>query len=556
MNLSNFKLKLRFVPTILLMLSLAIFGTACQGKKQADLIVYNAKVYTVDGEFSVQEAFAIKDGKFVAVGTTADIQNAFEGTESIDLGGAPVYPGFYDAHAHFWGYAKTLMQADLMGATSFDDIINRLQTFRAEFPEAQWLLGRGWDQNLWPVKNFPDRAQLDAVFPDIPVYIVRVDGHAALANTKALELAGVTQAYSVDGGSIEVNNGRLTGILVDNAMNAVFEKIPQPTDAEMVALLKKAEQLCAEVGLTTVSDMGLDRLELDFLDQLYKNGELKIRNHALVNISEENLDYYLAKGPYKTDKYTIAGFKILADGALGSRGACLLEPYSDDPSQGFLLYAQETIDNALSRIINSDFQVATHAIGDSTNRFILDAYGRYLKGKNDRRWRVEHAQILAPGDLEKFGQFSILPSVQPTHATSDMFWAINRIGADRLKGAYAFKDLLNQVGVLPLGSDFPVEHINPIYGFHAAVARVNSENLPTGGFQMENALTREEALKGMTIWSAYSFFEENTHGSIEVGKAADFVVLEDDLMTIAPEKMRETKIKMTVVGGETLFSAK
>jgi predicted amidohydrolase YtcJ len=554
MKLKLSKSRLNFIQFLASIAMTGMLFMACQGKKQVDLVVYNAQVYTVDGDFSVQEAFAVQDGKFVAIGSTASIQEKYDGLESIDLGGAPVYPGFYDAHSHFWGFAKTLMQADLMGAASFDEIVTRLKTFREEFPEAQWLLGRGWDQNLWPVKTFPDRAQLDAAFPDIPVYIVRVDGHAALANTKALELAEITSAYPIDGGSIETKNGRLTGILVDNAMNAVVAKIPQPNEAEMVALLKKAEYLNAQVGLTTVSDAGLDQPEINFLDQLYQKQELKIRNHAWVNISDENLDHYLAKGPYKTDKFTVATFKILADGALGSRGACLLAPYSDDPSQGFLLYTPETIENALSRIIDSEFQVATHAIGDSTNRFILDAYGKHLKGKNERRWRVEHAQILAPGDLEKFGKFSIIPSVQPTHATSDMFWAIDRIGADRLKGAYTFKDLLAQNGVLPLGSDFPVEHINPIYGFHAAVARVDHRNLPEGGFQMENALSREEALRGMTIWSAYSFFEEDSHGSIEVGKAADFVVLDTDLMTAPFEKLRATKVKLTVVGGQTLYS--
>lgn len=531
------------------------FLAACQGKKEVDLVVHNARVYTVDGEFSIREAFAIKDGKFVETGSSEDILNKYNATEVVDAGGLPVYPGFYDAHSHFLGFARTLMQADLMGSESFDEIITRLQAFRQEFPDAQWLVGRGWDQNLWPVKNFPDRRDLDAAFPDIPVYIVRVDGHAALANSKALELAGINQPVSVDGGSIEFKGGRLTGILVDNAMNAVTAQIPEPTEDELVSLLQKAQELSVELGLTTVNDAGLDRPQIEFLDNLYKEGKLQIRNHAWVDITDENLDYYLAQGPYVTKKFTVATFKILADGALGSRGACMIDPYSDDPSTGFLLYSQETINNALSRIIDSEFQVATHAIGDSTNRFILDAYGRYLGGKNERRWRVEHAQILAPGDLEKFGQFSIIPSVQPTHATSDMFWAVDRIGAERMKGAYRFKDLLDQVGVLPLGSDFPVEHINPLYGFHAAVARVNSQNLPVGGFQMDNALSREEALRGMTIWSAYSFFEEADRGSIESGKAADFVILAADIMTEAPENLRDIKTKRTVIDGETVFVA-
>ncbi len=538
---------------IILML-ISLFAVSCQSSKEVDLIVFNAKVYTVDEKFSVAEAFAVKNGEFVAIGSTEEIRANYTAKEEIDAEGLPVYPGFYDAHAHFYGFARTLAQADLMGATSFEEIISRLQAFRTEFPDATWLVGRGWDQNLWPVKNFPDRAQLDAVFPDIPVYIVRVDGHAALANSKGLELAGITEAVAIEGGSIEVKNGRLTGILVDNAMNAVSSQIPAVTESEMVSLLQKAEQLCLELGLTTVSDAGLDRPQIDFLDGLYKSGDIKIRNHAMINISEENMDHYLNAGPYVSERFTAHTFKILADGALGSRGACMLENYSDDPSQGFLLYSPETIDSALSRIIDSKFQVSSHAIGDSTNRFLLDAYGKYLEGKNDRRWRIEHAQIIAPGDMEKFGQFSIIPSVQPVHATSDMFWAIDRIGPERMKGAYAYQELLDQVGVLPMGSDFPVEHINPLYGYHAAVARVNAEGLPVGGFQMENAISREDALRGMTIWAAHSFFEENSRGSIEVGKAADFVILEQDLLTAPAENLRDIVTRRTVIAGETLFN--
>lgn len=540
---------------MMLMAILAITFAACQGNNHVDLIVYNARVYTVDETFSVQEAFAIKDGKFVEIGTTELIQGKYQATEMIDAQGKPVYPGFYDAHAHFYGFAHTLAQADLMGTTSFDEIILRLQDFRQEFPNAQWLVGRGWDQNLWSRKEFPDRADLDAAFPDIPVYIIRVDGHAALANSKALELAGLNSPKQIDGGSYEYKNGRLTGILVDNAMNSVSELIPAPTPEEVVQLLQKAEEACLMVGLTTVNDAGLDRAELDFLAGLYERNQLKIRNHAWINISDENLDHYLATGPFVSERYTIGTFKILADGALGSRGACMIAPYSDAATHGFLLFSQETIDQTLSRIIESEFQVATHAIGDSTNRFMLDAYGKYLQGPNDRRWRIEHAQILAPGDLEKFGQFSIIPSVQPVHATSDMHWAIDRIGPERLKGAYAYQQLLEQTGTLPMGSDFPVEHINPLYGYHAAVARVDVQGAPMGGFQMENAISREDALRGMTIWAAHSFFEENERGSIEPGKKADFVILEADLLTEPAEKLRDIPVNRTVILGETVYKA-
>lgn len=526
---------------------------SCSPSHDVDLIVYNARVYTVDSSFSIIEAFAVKDGKFVATGSTAEIREKYQAKEEIDANGLPVYPGFYDAHAHFFGFAQTLGQADLVGAASFEEIIQRLKAFRTEFPNAEWLIGRGWDQNLWENKSFPDRARLDEEFPDLPVYLVRVDGHAAVANGRALELAGINGPTVIEGGTVEVKGNRLTGILVDNAMNSVPAIIPRPTTAELVRMLQKAEEACTAFGLTTVSDAGLDRPAIQLFDSLYKSGDLKIRNHAMINLSDENLNYYLAQGPYVSERLTAHTFKILADGALGSRGACLLEPYSDAQTSGFLLFSTETIDKALSRIVDSEFQVSTHAIGDSTNRFVLDSYGKYLKGKNDRRWRIEHAQIVAPGDFDKFGKFSIIPSVQPTHATSDMYWAGDRLGPERLKGAYAFKQLLDQNDVLPLGSDFPVEHINPLYGFHAAVARVDAKGYPAGGFQMENAINREDALRGMTIWSAYTVFEEESRGSIEVGKAADFVILEKDIMQVPNEELRDITTNRTVILGETVY---
>lgn len=528
---------------------------ACDRPLPVDLAVYNAVVYTVDSAFSTQEAFAVRDGQFVEVGSTVAIRAKYAPTEEIDAQGLPVYPGFYDPHAHFFGYALTLGQADLTGARSFEEVIERLQAFHAEFPDAEWVVGRGWDQNLWSDKTFPDRAALDEAFPDIPVYLIRVDGHAALANQTALNRAGIDRAVPVAGGDIQHANGRLTGILIDNAMEKVSAIIPRPSVAELTRMLQKAEQNCLAVGLTTVSDAGLERAQIEFLDSLYRQQALAIRNHAMINLSDENLDHYLAAGPYVSDKLTAHTFKILADGALGSRGACLLEPYSDAPTSGFLLFSPETIDQAVRRIADSDFQVATHAIGDSTNRLILDIYGKYLNGKNDRRWRIEHAQIVHPDDFDKFGQYSILPSVQPTHATSDMFWAIDRLGSERLQGAYAFGQLLGQAGVLPTGSDFPVEHINPLYGFHAAVARVDATGLPEGGFQMENAISRADALRGMTIWSAYAVFEETTRGSIEAGKAADFVVLATDIMHAEASQLRDVATLRTVIGGKTVYLA-
>lgn len=540
--------------TLLILVSSSLFS--CHRAKHADLIVHNAVVYTVDSAFTVTEAFAVRNGQFVAIGTSEEILSAYQADETIDAQGQPVYPGFYDAHAHFFGFAQTFGQADLTGTTSFDEIIERLHAFRAEYPDADWLVGRGWDQNLWSTKVFPDRAKLDEAFPDIPVYLVRVDGHAAIANGEALNLANIRGPITLDGGMAEVKDGRLTGILVDNAMTLVSTAIPQPTVTRLVQLLQKAEAACVAVGLTTVSDAGLDQAAIQLLDSLYQSGGLHIRNHAMINLSEENLDHYLTAGPYVSERLTAHTFKILADGALGSRGACLLTPYSDAPTSGFLLFSPETIEAALARIVDSDFQVSTHAIGDSTNRLMLDLYGKYLQGKNDRRWRIEHAQILAEGDFDKFGRYSIIPSVQPTHATSDMYWAIDRIGPERIKGAYAYKQLLDQVGVLPIGSDFPVEHINPLYGFHAAVARVDENGYPLGGFQPENAIDREAALRGMTIWAAYAVFEENDRGSIEVGKKADFVRLAKDIMTVPLNEIRDIDIFQTVILGKTLHQKK
>lgn len=538
---------------LLFLLIVAAAITYSCNSRQVDLIIYNARVYTVDSAFTIVEAFAVRDGEFIAVGSSEEIRNSYQADETIDAQGQPIYPGFYDAHSHFFGYAQQYGQADLSGASSFDEIIDRLKAFRDAHPDAPWLLGRGWDQNLWEDKSFPTRDRLDAAFPGVPVYLVRIDGHAALASGEALNLAGISGPVDIEGGLVETRDGRPTGILVDNAKDRVSRIIPQPEVQQLAQFLRQAEDACLAVGLTTVSDAGLGRPALDLLDSLYATDELRIRNHAMVSLSHENLDYYLEAGPYLSDRFTIRAFKIWGDGALGSRGACLLHPYSDAPTSGFLLFSPQAIDSAIARIAESDFQVATHAIGDSTNRLILDSYGKYLKGKNDRRWRIEHAQIVSPTDFGKFGTYDIIPSVQPTHATSDMYWAEDRVGPDRIKGAYAYQQLLDETGLLALGSDFPVEHINPLYGFHAAVARVDKNDYPEGGFQPENAIDREDALKGMTIWAAYSVFEEDTRGSIEVGKKADFVRLGKDIMTIPYNEIRDVAVLQTVIAGETVY---
>ncbi len=541
--------------------SLFIFW-ACSSKKQADLIVFNANIYTVDSSFQKAQAFAVKDGKFLAVGSLEEITKNYQSANQVDAKNQFVYPGFYDAHCHFFGLGKAMQGVNLVGTKSFEEIVNKLVDFSQKNPDKKWLLGGGWDQNDWENKAFPNRDTLDKLFPTTPVYIVRIDGHAALANATALRLGKVgekplMEGGQVEGGVIETQNGKVTGILIDNAMRLVSSVIPEPTEAEIKQILLTAQKVCVENGLTTVNDAGLSPKIIEIIDKMQQNKELKIRMYAMVSATREYVDYYTKKGIYKTDKLNVRSFKIYADGALGSRGACLIKPYSDDAkTTGFLLSQPAELQANFQLIANSDFQANTHAIGDSANRIILDMYAKMLKGKNDRRWKIEHAQVVDSIDLAKFSTYNIIPSVQPTHCTSDMYWAGRRLGALRVRFAYAYKQLLAQNKMLALGSDFPVEAVNPIFGFHAAVARQDAKNEPEKGFQMENAISREEALRGMTIWSAYSNFEEKERGSIEAGKQADFIILDQDLLTTERKKLRDTKFIATYIGGEKVYENK
>jgi len=531
--------------TLLLLITMTI---SCSKKEKVDTIVINANIYTVNNSFDKAAAFAIKNGKIIEVGSTLEIQSKYAPTFINDAKGKTIVPGFIDAHCHFYGLGLQQQKVDLTGTKSFDEVLQKVVDFQKE-KNAPFITGRGWDQNDWEVKKFPTKEKLDELFPNTPVTIRRIDGHALLANQVAIDLAGVTINTPFSGGEILQKNGKLTGVFIDNPMELIETKIPSPSQKEQVQALKDAEQISFSYGLTTVDDAGLSRETIELIDSLHKTGDLKIRIYAMASNYPENLAYFLKKGIIKTDRLNVRSIKVYGDGALGSRGAAMKEPYSDKHNHfGAILSTPEEYMNVAKKIAASDYQMNSHAIGDSANYLMLKTYKEVLKGKKDRRWRIEHAQILDPEDFKYFD--NILPSVQPTHATSDMYWAEDRVGSKRIKSSYAYKDLLNSYGKIALGTDFPIEKVSPFLTFYASVARKDLNNYPENGFQMENALTREETLKGMTIWAAYSNFEENEKGSIEVGKFADFIILDKNIMEVNEAEIPYIKVNETYVNGE------
>jgi predicted amidohydrolase YtcJ len=523
-------------------------------KNEADLVLYHATIYTVDAKFSIAEAIAIKEGKILATGTSKDILAQYSAKEVTDAKGKFIYPGFIDAHAHFFEYGLSLQTANLEGTLSWEEVLQRLTVFAHTHPDG-WLRGIGWDQNDWNDKSFPEKEKLDSLFPGRPVYLTRVDGHAAIANQKAFDLAGVTGIERVSGGELLLKNGKPAGVLIDNAMELVTKAMPSPSLPEVTAALIQAQKNCFAAGLTTIDDCGLDHEAITLTEQLQKNNTLKMRMYMMLSDAKKNYDFLFARGEIKTERLHVNAFKVYADGALGSRGACLLQPYSDAPDHsGFLIRNISHYDSVAKIIYAHGFQMCTHAIGDSGNRMILHTYVKYLQGKNDRRWRIEHAQVINKEDFALFGKYSIIPSVQPTHATSDMYWAGDRLGPERVKGAYAFKQLMDENHWIPLGTDFPVEDIDPRKTFYAAVFRKDAKGWPEAGYQMNNALTRREALQGMTIWAAKSNFEEKEKGSLERGKFADLVILDEDIMKAGEKNMLNIQVLQTYVGGELVYS--
>jgi predicted amidohydrolase YtcJ len=529
---------------------LLVFLYSCEKKNSIDLLVMNAKIYSMDEKNSIFESMAIKDGKIVAMGKSEELKVKFDAIQTYNAQGNVILPGLIDAHAHFLGYAKGLQEINLFGTTSPLEIVQRTKMHSAE-RTGGWLIGRGWDQNDWEEKKFPDKFLLDSIFPDRPVMLTRVDGHAALLNSKGLQLAGINKVLPVNGGQIlALPNGEPSGILIDNAVDLVLNKIPPPKDDQWKRWIQRAQQNCFRTGLTTVCDAGLTLSELKTLHKAEQSGDLKIGVYVMLKPEVKKMDSVLASGPFLSDRLVVCSYKFYADGALGSRGALLKEEYSDQHGHvGLQLTAFDSLIYFANKLASSGFQMNTHCIGDSANARLLHVYSQVLKPNNDLRWRIEHAQVVSAVDMPLFQQYKIIPSVQPVHATSDMYWAEKRLGKQRIHDAYAYKSLMEQNGWLAGGSDFPVESINPFHGIYAAVARRDTTGFPAQGFFIEQALTMEQALRAFTTWAAKSCRMEKTKGSLEEGKQADFIVIDRDPFYVPLGKIPNTKVLRTFVKG-------
>ncbi len=531
-----------------ILITLSILNFSCNN--EVDLIIVNSEIYTANENNQIAKSIAVKDGKIIEV-SSENLVSKYKANEILDANGKTILPGFIDSHCHFYNLGLDQQVVDLRGTTSFEEIIERLIASDLN-NESDLILGRGWDQNDWDNKQFPVNTELNKVFKNKLVVLERIDGHAYIVNDNALELAGIDQNTLVRGGLVLLKDNKPTGVLIDAPMSMVDKVLPEKSIREKVNALKQAQEISFSYGLTTVSDAGLSTEIINVIDSLHKSEELKIKIYAMVSVSKKNIQRLKKTGIIKTPKLNVRSFKVYGDGALGSRGAALKKPYCDDPhNYGFLRTDIKDLKYYANEIAGMGFQMNTHAIGDSTVSVLLKEYQKVLNDIEDPRWRIEHSQVVDLNEFELYND-KILPSVQPTHATSDMYWAYDRLGK-RIDGAYAFKDLLSQSKRIALGTDFPVEKVNPFHTFYSSIERKDLNGYPENGFQIENALTREETLKGMTIWGAYFNFEEDEKGTIEKGKSADFIIIDQNIMKIEADKIPYTKVLKTFVDGELVF---
>lgn len=550
------------VIVVFMLCGLMMVVAAPQAHAQADWVLHNAQIYTVNDDQPEAEAMAIRGARILMVGSDQDVLATYPDARRVDADGHTVVPGLIDAHVHLMGLAESLIQVDLVGTSSKQEIIERLEDFAQDLPDGAWLTGRGWDQNDWSEREFPTRQDLDAAFPDRPVWLTRIDGHAAWGNTAALEAVDMDRLQAMEdpeGGSIRrADDGTPTGVFIDAAMGIVEQEVPDPSSSELDRALDLALQETARHGLTSVHEAGVDRSIVQRYQRFIDNGRFGLRVYAMIGGRGETFDHYCDAGPIHNyqNRLAVRSVKFYIDGALGSRGAALLDDYADDAgNRGLLLQQPGPFREDVRTAMSCGFQINSHAIGDRGNRIVLDAYEAAMDslGATIGRHRVEHAQILAPSDIDRFAELDVIASVQPTHATSDMYWAEDRLGSERIEGAYAWRSLTDSGARLALGSDFPVEQVNPLLGFYAAITRQDAEQWPEGGWHPEERLTRREALRGFTLDAAYSAFQEDDLGSLEPGKLADFVILSENIMEVRPPVILDTEVVATYLGGALIY---
>ncbi|HUP66396.1 MAG TPA: amidohydrolase [Thermoanaerobaculia bacterium] len=505
------------------------------------------------------EAIAVRGQRIAWIGPDDQIPSWAAAATSIDASGMTILPGLIDAHAHVEGLGTALDTVDLVGTTSVAEIASRVREAVTSAPAGSWILGRGWDQNDWAVREFPNATDLDAASAGHPVWLSRIDGHAGLANTAAIRAAGITSSTPDPAGGRILRDGRgnPTGVFIDSAMNYIDAVVPPPSRKLRKERIAEAAAAIASRGLTAVHDAGVDQQAIQLMRELVDEGKLPIRVYALLGDDDDLVQSWLERGPLLDygNALTVRSIKLYADGALGSRGAALLAPYSDDPgNEGLLLSTAEHVESRARHAVERGFQIGTHAIGDRAVRLVLEAYRR-AGVQPEHRFRIEHLQVVAPEDFAPLASRGIIASMQPTHATSDMPWAERRLGPERVKGAYAWRTVLDSGGRLALGSDFPVESVDPFLGLYAAVTRMDLDGHPAGGWMADEKLSIREAVRGFSLDAAWAAFEEKDRGSIEVGKFADFTIVEGNPMSADPSTLPETRVRYTIVNGRLVHSA-
>ena len=561
---------MRWISFFVLGLSaVAILAACSQGPAQmADVVFQNGVIYTVDADFSKAQAVAVRGDKIIAVGSDAEIAKwVGDKTRVIDLHGKTMLPGLVDAHYHFLGVGKREYHLNLDGVRSLQEFLDKVRAEAANKPAGEWVTGRGWMEEDWPSKRFPTKHDIDRVVPEHPVFLRRADGHAAVVNSKALEIAGITaETADPQGGKIirDSQTGEPTGMLLDRAMSLVGRYLPADTSVAMQRkYATQANARALSYGLTQIHDMGVSWKNVDLYKNMYRDGSLKVRIYAYIAGPGKNADRLLQEGAQIglfDHRLTVRGIKIVQDGALGSRGAALLEPYSDADTRGFLINKDEAISPTIKKAAEKGIQMAIHAIGDRANRDVLNLYEQAFDAVPAEarkiaapRFRIEHAQIVTLEDMPRFAKLGVIPSMQPSHAIGDLHFAVRRLGLQRMTEGYAWRTLIDLGCFIPAGSDAPVEEGNPMIEFYAACVRKDTTGFSAEGWHPELKMSREEALKALTIWASRAAFEENIKGSIEVGKLADFVVLDRDILTAPEARLFDTRVLMTVIGGEVVY---